>query len=175
MSELFNGTWSIDVAHSKVWDDASGSYRPDEVGDETITLSIKGEVQDYEVLYGDKPKVRMGYTATYDSAEWVPYLVREISGVSAAEEDDSISEFKRRIKASDGQRERHFVVGKPYGMVRLVYVDPSTHYRVSRSGEDGSAQSIMLRRMAEDGQSYLATVLDINGIVYRVRKFVRAQ
>jgi hypothetical protein len=32
----------------------------------------------------------------------------------------------------------------------------------------------MLRRMAEDGQSYVATVLDADGVVSRVRRFVRA-
>jgi len=132
-------------------------------------------VQDYEVLYGDQPTIRMGYTSEYDAPEWVPYLVRGISGVNTGDSlEDSVSGFKERIKAASGNREREFVLGKPYGLVRLIYVDEQTHYRVSKNPADGKAQSIMLRRLAADGQSYLATVLDTEGIVYRIRRFVRA-
>lgn len=172
MSDPFEGTWTIDLSESVVWDDARKTHVPDEVGEEVITLAVRDGVQDYEVLYGDRPKIRMGYTAAYDGTEWVDYAVREIiatSGDSAAE----IEAFKRRINARDGERARSFEVGKSYGLVRLIYVDERTHYRVSRNPADGKGQSIMLRRMAEDGRSYLATVLDIHGIVFRRRKFVR--
>jgi hypothetical protein len=170
---LFNGTWKIELAECTVWDDAAKRHVPDEVGQEIITLRTAGGVQDYEVLYGDSPRIRMGYTARFDDPQWVPYAVREIISGSS-ETGSDIAAFKRRIKASEGERERNFEVGKPYGIVRLVYVDERTHYRVSKSPVDGAAQSIMLRRMAADGASYLATVLDIHGIVFRVRKFVRA-
>ena len=173
MSQLFNGTWTIDLDASTVWDDGTKRHVRDDVGQEIITLRIDNKVQDYGVLYGDSPQIRMGYTATYDDPQWVSYAVREVVSASADAESE-IAEFKRRIKASDGERERHFKVGNSYGLVRLVYVDEYTHYRVSKSPETGEAQSIMLRRMAQDGQSYLATVLDIHGIVYRIRKFVRA-
>ena len=171
MSELFNGTWTIDLDASTVWDDTLRRHVKDDVGQEIITMHTADGVQDYEVLYGDDPRIRMGYTARFDDPQWVSYGVREI--ISSSNEADAVSEFKRRIKASDGERARDFVVGKSYGIVRLVYVDERTHYRVSRNPADGKAQSIMLRRLAEDGRSYLATVLDVNGIVYRVRKFVR--
>ena len=130
-------------------------------------------MQDYEVLYGDSPRIRMGYTTPYDGTQWASYAVREIVAASDNVEAE-IEDFKRRIKASGGDRDRSFAVGESYGLVRLVYVDERTHYRVSKSAQDGKAQSIMLRRMAEDGASYLATVLDVHGIPYRIRKFVRA-
>lgn len=174
MSTLFNGTWLIDVDRSTVWDDAKRRHVPDLVGDEVITLNVADGVQDYEVLYGSRPTVRMGYTSRYDDPTWVPYAVREVSGVPEDERDAAVAAFKTRIHAAQGDRERHFEVGRLYGLVRTVYVDERTHYRVSKSPEDGSAQSVMLRRMAEDGASYLATVLDVNGIVFRVRRFVRA-
>ena len=85
-----------------------------------------------------------------------------------------MAEFKRRLRADRGQRERRFEVGKAYGLVRTVYVDERTHYRISKSAEDGTAQSVMLRRLASDGDSYLASVLDTSGIVFRTRWFVRS-
>jgi hypothetical protein len=170
MSELFNGRWRIDTDRSAVWDDAAGKHVPDLVGDEVITLRIEDGVQDYEVLYGDYPRIRMGYTSRYDDTEWVPYLVREIG---AGATDDDVAAFKARINADQGERERHFVVGKPYGLVRTVYVDELTHYRVSKDADSGAAQSIMMRRLSPDGQSYLSTVLDVHGIPFRIRWFVR--
>lgn len=173
MSDPFNGTWTIDVSESLVWDDALKKHVPDEIGEEVITLRIKDGIQDYEVLYGDRPKIRIGYTAPYGGTEWVPYAVREIIS-TAADPAAELEEFKRRIKASGGERERRFEVGQPYGLVRLLYVDERTHYRASRNPFTGKAQHIMLRRMAEDEKSYLATVLDVHGISHRIRKFVRA-
>ena len=172
MGEMFDGTWAIDLAASTVWDDKSKQHVRDDVGQEIITISSDAATQDYEVLYGDNPRIRMGYCARFDDPQWVPYAVREITS-SSQDVDADLEEFKRRVKASDGDRERQFVLGKAYGIVRLVFVDELTHYRVSKSPTDGGAQSIMLRRMAPDGQSYLATVLDIHGIVYRIRKFLR--
>jgi hypothetical protein len=174
MSELFNGTWRIDVERSKVWDDASQRYVPDEVGDELITLHVADGVQDYQVLYGDVPRITMGYTSRYDDAAWVPYLVRSIEVPEPVDTEQSIEEFKRRINAADGHRERQFEVGRPYGLVRTIYVDERTHYRVSKDPVTDFAQSIMLRRLSADGLSYVATVVDLDGIPFRVRTFVRA-
>jgi hypothetical protein len=172
MSSLFNGTWEIDLDQSLVWDDDAKKHVKDEVGQEIITLRITGDVQDYEVLYGNGPQIRMGYTARYDDTEWVSYAVREVIS-DAADVEREVNEFKQRIKAAGGERDRSFEVGTSYGLIRLVSVDPYTHYRVSKTPKDGSAQSVMLRRMAKDEQSYLATVLDVHGIVYRIRRFVR--
>lgn len=172
MSSLFNGTWEIDLEQSLVWDDASRTHVRDEVGQEIITLRTEGDIQDYEVLYGDRPRIRMGYTARYDDPQWVSYAVREVIS-DAPDVAQAVDAFKQRIKAAGGERDRSFEVGTSYGLIRLVSVDDRTHYRVSKTPQDGSAQSIMLRRMAPDGQSYLATVLDIHGIVYRIRRFVR--
>jgi hypothetical protein len=170
---VFNGTWKIDIARSRKWDAATGVYVPDEVGEEIITLRIENGVQDYEVLYGNDPVIRMGYTSRYDDPQWVPYAVREIITRPGQDQAQAVAAFRQRIGATEGSNARSFQVGKPYGLVRTVYVDPRTHYRISKA-EDGSPQNVMLRRMAEDGRSYVASVLDVNGIVHRVRTFVRA-
>jgi len=164
----FHGNWKIDAARSKVWDDKGGRYAPDEVGEELIRIRIHDHVQDYEVLLGDRPTIRMGYTCRYDDPEWTPYTVREILGVSAENPDGVLADFAERIKS----RVRDYRVGTVYGLVRSVYVDERTHYRLSKS-TGGVAEYVMLRRLAEDGQSYLATVLNADGIITRVRRFAR--
>ncbi|QIZ38020.1 hypothetical protein [Saccharopolyspora sp. ASAGF58] len=173
MSELFNGRWRIDAARSLVWDDATKEHVPDLVGDEIITLRVDRGVQDYEVLYGDSPVIRMGYTSRYDDPTWVPYLVRSIENTAERTDEEAVAEFKARIHAAQGERERHFVVGKPYGLVRTVYVDERSHYRVSKDPNTNRAQSVMLRRMAEDGDLYVSTVMDLDGVPFRIRTFVR--
>lgn len=172
MQDPFHGKWTIDTAESFVWDTEQEKHVPDEVGEEIINLRVRNGVQDYEVLYGDSPRIRMGYTAPYDGADWVPYAVREIIAANADPQAE-VAAFKQRIRAVGGVHERQFEVGKCYGLVRLVYVDARTHYRVSRDPVDGKAQHVMLRRMAEDGNSYMARVFDVDGIVHRIRRFVR--
>jgi hypothetical protein len=170
---VYNGTWKIDLAGSTKWDAATGTYVPDEVGQEIITLRIANGVQDYEVLYGDDPVIRMGYTTRYDAVEWVPYAVREIKSRPGSDGAGAVERFRNRIGANEGPNTRNFEIGKPYALVRLVHVDDRTHYRIAKS-EHGSPQNVMLRRMAEDGQSYVATVLDADGVIHRIRRFIRA-
>jgi hypothetical protein len=170
---VFNGVWKIDVGRSKMWDHAKGEYVPELVGQEIITLKIVDGVQDYEVLYGSDPVIRMGYTTRYDVPEWVPYAVREIVSESSRDEAEAVDAFRQRIGANQGPNARNFVVGKPYALVRIVYVDERTHYRISKA-EDGSPQNVLLRRMAEDGQSYLTVLLDAEGVAHRIRTFARA-
>ncbi|MBS1861433.1 MAG: hypothetical protein JSS68_06935 [Actinobacteria bacterium] len=172
MPATFDGTWRIDLDRSVVWDAEAGAYVADQIGDEVIRLRIDGDVQDYEVEYGSDPVVRMGYESRYDDPEWVPYLVREVRS-SSEDVEASVAAMRRRIKADSGARERHFEVGRAYGLVRTVGVDERTHYRLSKSPEDGGAQSVMMRRLSDDGDSYLASVLTVDGHVFRRRWFSR--
>ncbi|MCU1480688.1 MAG: hypothetical protein JWQ19_1474 [Subtercola sp.] len=171
MVNIWDGTWHLDVNSARVWDDALRKHVADEVGREVITFEHDGDVQNYEVLYGDDPVIRMGFTARFDDTRWVPYSVRQVTYSEQAGEE-SVEAFKKRIKASGGVRDRSFEVGTNYGNVRLVSVDELTHYRVSRD-DAGHAQSVLLRRMSEDHQSYLTHVLDVYGNVYRIRNFIR--
>ncbi|WP_274626958.1 hypothetical protein [Arvimicrobium flavum] len=174
MNDPFQGTWTIDLAGSLVWDDSLKKHVPDEIGEEVITITVKDRMQDYEVLYGDRPKIRMGYTAPYDSTEWVPYTVREIlSPSNGTEIAAEVEDFKKRIKASGGDRERRFEIGQPYALVRVINLDQRTQYRISRDHLNGQAQNSVLRRLAEDGRSMVSTVVDVEGLVFRIRKFVR--
>lgn len=174
MTELFNGRWKIDFTESKVWDAERQSYVADDAGEELITITVKDGVQDYAVLYGDNPIIRLGYTARYDAPEWVPYLVRDIIVPEDQDVAAAIMEFQKRTKSDSGVNARRFEVGKPYGFLRIALVDQRTHYRINRA-EDGTAQYVMMRRMADDGRSYLATIMDITGVVFRVRRFLRIE
>lgn len=168
MTVTFEGNWKIDASRSKVWDEKSGQYAADEVGEELIRIRIQNNVQDYEVLLGDNPTVRMGYTCRYDDPKWNPYTVREVLGVSPEKVEEALAAFVERIKS----RVKDYRVGTVYGLVRSVYVDERTHYRLSKSA-NGVAEYSMLRRLAEDGQSYTATVLNVEGTITRVRRFIR--
>lgn len=168
MRNAFDGHWRIDASASLVWDYQAQHYAPDEVGEELIRIRVEGDVQDYEVLLGDRPTIRMGYTSRFDDTDWVPYTVREIIGVGAEDAAREVGEFVQRIKS----RITNYTVGAVYGLVRTVYVDERTHYRMSKSAA-GVAEYSMLRRLAQDGQSYVATVLGVDGVITRVRRFVR--
>jgi hypothetical protein len=97
----FDGTWKIDIANAKKWSTAAKAYIADEVGEEIITISVENGVQNYEVLYGDDPVIRMGYTAPFDVAEWAPYSVREIITKPGVDRHKAVAEFRQRIGADE--------------------------------------------------------------------------
>ena len=132
MASPFEGEWRIDLGRSVVWDAATRAYVKDEVGEELITLRIEDDVQDYEVRYGDDPMVRMGYRSRYDDPTWVPYEVREVSSASD-DVEGAVAAMKRRLKADVGSRERHFVVGRAYGLTSetIVIVPASASRRAA--------------------------------------------
>jgi|GEM_PF-2505077 len=169
----FNGTWTIDLESSTVWDAEKQRHVPDRVGYELITLRDEGGVQDYEVLYGDAPTFRMGYTSRYDDPQWVPYEVREITNIPQEGLEKATAIFKERINAASGDGKRSLEMGKAYSLVRVVSGDRRTHYRLARDPASGGVMYVMPRRLAQDGKSYVATVLNSDGIVFRVRRFIR--
>ncbi|MCU1476327.1 MAG: hypothetical protein JWQ64_1020 [Subtercola sp.] len=169
----FDGTWHLDLEESKVWNFELGVYEPDEVGQEIITIRTEGDVQDYEVLYGSDPVIRMGYNARFNDTEWTPYLVREIGVAPGSDSEAAVAAFRDRIKATSGTMQRNFEVGKPYGIVRMISGDERTHYRLARDPDSTDILYIMLRRLDEGGKRYTSYVFDRNGVVNRIRPFNR--
>jgi hypothetical protein len=112
----------------------------------------------------------MGYTSRFDDPTWVPYTIRGVEGVPDDQVDAALLEFQERVRSMVA-----FRIGGIYGLVRSVLVDDRTHYRLSKNAETGEAEYSMLRRMEPDGQAYLATVLRVDGVVSRVRRFVRVE
>jgi hypothetical protein len=93
-------------------DSEAGIYAPDDVGEELITLRIEGGVQDYEVLYGNDPVIRMGYTSRYDDHGWVPYAVREIITRPDQDKTRAVAQFRDRMVANEGANARNFSGGE---------------------------------------------------------------
>ena len=52
-------------------------------------------------------------------------------------------------------------------------MDDHTHYRIARTRSTGKAAYILMRRMAEDEQSYAATLLNVDGEITLIRVFER--
>jgi hypothetical protein len=171
MADPFHGTWKIDLTSkdSRTWDANREAYVADSIGSEITTLNIKDGVQEYEVLYGEDPTLRMGYTCAYDSHEWVPYTVRGIEGVPEHEQEQAAIRFRERT-----QSPYPFAIGKPIQFVRTIKVDERTHYRISKA-VDGNADFILMRRMDESKDSYIATLIDVSGRILIVRRFQRVK
>lgn len=173
MSRDFNGTWTIDLDSSTVWDVKQKKQVPDKVGYEVIKINVVDDVQEYEVQYGDGPTFCMGFTCRYDDPTWVAYEVRSVSNVPEIGLDEGTKALKERIHSASGDGYRQLEVGKNYGLVRLVYGDRRTHYRIAKDPITGLVMYVMPRRLAEDGKSYVATILNNDGTVFRVRRFIR--
>ncbi|KAK6380431.1 hypothetical protein LTS17_005621 [Exophiala oligosperma] len=145
MVDPFQGTWNVDLTskESRIWDAEKETYVADNIGSEITKMKIENGVQEYEVLYGQNPTLRMGYTSRYDSTDWAPYTVRGIEGVPEQDQERAAIEFRERTKSP-----YPFAIGKPIQYVRTIKVDERTHYRISKD-VNGQADFILMRRMDE--------------------------
>ena len=117
--------------------------------------------------------MRMGYECVYDSPEWVPYLVRDITNLGGRTREQAVEDFRQSIRATQGTMRREFEIGRPYSLARVVSGDDLTHYRLGADPASGLLQYSMMRRMAADEQSYTSYVFDVDGVLSRIRRFVR--
>lgn len=174
MAHPYDGVWDLDTGTSTMWDVETSGYVPEPVSFERITLRHDGDIQDYEVLYGDEPQIRMTYTARFDDTAWKPYAVQEISDVpEGLSEEEAVARFREQLRApAEGLRRRNFTVGQNYAKVRLISVNERVHYRLTVQ-DDLSPQTMLMRKLDEDGGAYTTYLMDPVGIVFRVRRFVR--
>jgi hypothetical protein len=105
--------------------------------------------------------MHMGFSARFGENKWIPYAVFKIDG----DKNDPILKPNELLKG--GVEE-----GGKIADIQQFWVDERTHYRVTRN-PDGSAQYLMERRMAEDGNSYVAYVLDAEGRLSVSKAFER--
>lgn len=148
VSDPFDGRWRISAERSQHHGVAAPTH-------EVITFAIEGDLERYEVEYQvpGSPRMRMGYTTTYNDGKWAPYVLLDADGdVSNV---PGIGSLK---------------VGDPLGEVMSLKVDERTRYRVART-LGGDAQYILQRRLAEDGRSYDSTMLSVDGTIPLVRVF----
>ncbi|SDZ48220.1 hypothetical protein [Herbiconiux ginsengi] len=160
----FEGLWVMDLGHSRIRDENTGGWKAEDLEGQTIEMLHHGDVQEYRIRVDIAPDLTtyMGYTCTFGDPEWVPYSVVEIAG------DPNHPRLKPNKVLKGGTR-----LGEPIAWVKQVYVDPRTHYRITKN-PDGTAQYAMLRRLSEDGTTLVSTVLSADGTSDVAKHFVRA-
>jgi hypothetical protein len=159
----FEGEWEMDPEKSLIWDKEQSKWVPEWVQAQHMTLRHDGDTQIYTVRIGlaDDLAVHMGYESTFGDPTWVPYSLWEIEG------DPNHDLLKPNDLLKSGM-----VLKEPIAWVVQTYVDPRTHYRITRN-LDGTAQYSMSRRLSEDGQTVLSVVTLPDGTPSVAKSFVR--
>jgi hypothetical protein len=166
MDEPFNGSWSINLDKSRVWDaDKDRWVCPDPVGREDLTFFIDGEIYDQTIAVGVSPTYHMAYTACWDG-DWVPYMCRAI-------------EYPEKKVDHPGHPRMDlgpavpFEIGKPTAYVKMLKVSEVFHYRLSRSPDGRSPYYVMSRELNSDATSFKTSLMSPGGDVVIVRYFDR--
>ena len=123
----------------------SWQFRGEQNKYEIIRITVEDDVQTYRVR-------SMGSRSTIDSH----------SGYSVKFNDDEWVHYENYIPGNYRDAE-----------LLTVKVDNRTHYRIARTKSTGEAAYILMRRMADDGQSYSATLLTPDGDITLIRVFER--
>jgi hypothetical protein len=159
----FNGVWRMYLPDSKVRDPETGEWVPEVIRNQVIELQIHDGVMDYRVRidHAEDLSMYMRYTCRFDDPEWVPYSLVHIEG-DPNHESLRPNDF-RKVPAR---------VGEPVAYLKHIYVDPRTHYRITKH-PDGTPQYVMLRRLSEDSQRYVSTVWPVEGNTGVEKHFIR--
>ena len=123
----------------------SWQFRGEQNKYEVIRISVEDGVQTYRVR-------SMGARSTVDSH----------SGYSVKYNGDTWVHYENYIPGNVRDAE-----------LLTVKVDDHTHYRIARTRSTGKAAYILMRRMAEDEQSYASTLLNVDGEITLIRVFER--
>ncbi len=123
----------------------SWQFRGEQNKYEIIRISVEDGVQTYRVR-------SMGARSNVDSH----------SGYSSKYNDGEWVHYENYIPGNFRDQE-----------LVTVKVDERTHYRIARTRSTGEALYTLMRRMAEDHQSYAATLLTVDGEITLIRVFER--
>ena len=123
----------------------SWQFRGEQNKYEVIRISVEDGVQTYRVR-------SMGARSTVDSH----------SGYSVKYNGDTWVHYENYIPGNVRDAE-----------LLTVKVDDHTHYRIARTRSTGKAAYVLMRRMAEDEQSYASTLLNVDGEITLIRVFER--
>ena len=160
----FEGVWEMDTTKSKIWDYDAGKWIPEPWLSQTITMQHFGNVMAY--WHKNEPAADifsyMGYQCAYNQADWVPYVLDRVEG------DLSTPEGQKTWVEIHGYK-----MGKAVGMVKQIYIDPRSHYRLSLD-MDGAMNYTMLRRLSADGKTMVSHVYDPEGHPMIRKHFIKA-
>jgi hypothetical protein len=167
MNDPFVGLWRNNLDKSQAWDPAGARWVHDEIGREDVKIENHDDVHDYENIIGLSPSYKIGYRARYDDmTNWVPYEVRAIVDDEASEPDNADGHSGRPGQVPV------WTVGQLLAYVTVVRVNERFQYRIARN-PDRSASHIMQRHLADDGMSYVSTVVSAAGVPSLIRVFDR--
>ncbi|ROQ04628.1 hypothetical protein EDF54_2839 [Rathayibacter sp. PhB93] len=160
----FEGEWEMDPEKSLVWDKQGGKWVPEWVQAQHMTLHHEGDTQIYTVRIqiADDLATHMGYKSRFGDPTWVPYSVWEIEG----DQDHELLKPNDVLKSGT-------VLNEPIAWVVQTYVNPQTHYRITKN-LDGSAQYSMSRLLSNDGSTILSAVTLPDGTPSVSKTFIRA-
>lgn len=94
--------------------------------------------------------------------------------VDVVDADGTVRKSENHAKVTSGPfyPATNRLTGKPNNEIMMVKVDDRTWVRVTRT-LDGKASGLMMRRIAEDGNSSTSTVISLEGKVTSTRVFER--
>lgn len=165
MAEPFNGSWSIDLDRSRVWDADNQTWvSPDPIGREDLTFFTDGDTYDQTISVGTNPTFHMGYSCTW-GGDWVPYMCRRI------EQPETPTDVKHPRMDLGPQTE--FATNQPTAWIRMIKVSDTFHYRISINVDRTSPGYVMSRSMEPGNDSFRSTVMSPGGDVVIVRYFKR--
>jgi hypothetical protein len=165
VTDPYNGSWSIDLEQSRVWDQANQAWvSPDPIGREDLTFFIDGDIHDYTNTVGLNPTHHLAYTARWNG-DWVPYMVRKIEGKPLPTGEGEHPEMDLNIPT--------LAPNRPLAYVKLIKVSESFHYRISRSPDGKLPQYVMSRQLSPGGDSFTSHLMGQSGDVTIVRVFDR--
>jgi hypothetical protein len=164
MEDPFVGMWRNNLDKSQAWDPIEKVWAHDEIGREDVKIENHDGVHDYENLIGLNPTYRIGYRAPYDQMAWVNYEVRGIEDEGDAASGEGHSGRPGQIPL--------WTVGQVLAHVSVVRVSERFQFRIART-VDGTPSHIMQRHLADDGMSYVSTVIGADGTPSIIRVFDR--
>jgi hypothetical protein len=159
----FDGVWRMLREDSMVRDPVTGEWVPEVIEEQVVDIRHEGPVVDCRVRihHAADLVLYLKYTCRYDADEWVPYVVHHIDG-DPNHESLRPNNF-RTVQAR---------VGEPIAYLKQIYVDPRTHYRITRH-PDGAAQYSLMSRLSEDGERMVAVVHAVESEAAIVKHVIR--
>lgn len=164
MADPFDGTWLMNRERSTVYDRTSQKQIREPLLAQTVIIRTEGDVQHNElhVQQSENCLLKLGFSCRFNDITWVPYNVLAIEGdPPKVEADGAIAGFHPT-----------FEVGQPFEECVQIKADDRTHYQLTRAPGGGRAYYVRMRRML-DADSYVAVVMDTDGIPANVKYFER--
>jgi hypothetical protein len=165
MAEPFNGSWSIDLERSRVWDADNDTWVcPDPIGREDLTFYTDGDTYDQTISVGLNPTYHMGYSCKWNG-DWAPYMCRSIEYPETP--------IDVRHPRMDLGPATTFGPNQPTAWIKMIKVSDTFHYRISINQDRQNPGYVMSRNRDASEEWFRSTVMSPGGDVVIIRYFNR--